>query len=443
MMGNLPKKMTVGQLAYEQPCLIDITSKQVATLVKNFHQCCAYIKQHIADYISDNIAKMDYTFHMHQKEYSQGQLPLMRYKISHIIDATGIDNKMATKLQNLQYTSSTLPGIFCLKLWQENASKRLADLRNHPCMSPDTLAQTANDFTEKTMRKVATMWVEEEPIQDKKGNKMTHKSCCKKQVYAPKHLHNTDPQEFSDSVFSYLDQDLLPYWGKIVGLFLFHALNTSLAQGKMSIEEAEAQYKKACTTITDIYNRSYTEDYENYYNSELKKAMTYKPSKDGYNPIKIFTKLEKDILKPLTKRLDTLHKIIGKIEYSTTSTLDTSKLNKQLIGSLQLFYNIAYSFGIIDLITNFGDIISLYSSNLHQGIERNKVVKEAGIEAMRLLIAKVNLASFIEGNHAKQEQIDQQLNHAHLEQIHKNLEVLTERVNHLLKRTHKRVNKKP
>ncbi|WP_419241708.1 hypothetical protein [Cardinium endosymbiont of Nabis limbatus] len=216
----------------------------------------------------------------------------------------------------------------------------------------------------------------------------------------------------SPQVLHYFYNNLLPYWAEIVQLLIFHALNTSIAQGKILLSDAEQKYKEVCETIKAIYSSSYIANLKKCCRAQFEKAIEYGSRKHGYGCIEIIEQLKKNTqklkqytLQPIEDVYTALTTLVDKIKYK-----DEPKLKEKIADSLKMFYNIAYSFGIIDLIANLHLLLSVYNPNMECGEEQvERCLKKLSALAKPLLTVKRSLIEFITGMHTGFDQVSNEV----------------------------------
>lgn len=184
------------------------------------------------------------------------------------------------------------------------------------------------------------------------------------------HIHFI--QKFLSDCSTYLMHTFIPYWGKLVEGFLCHALQASVAQGTIALQEANTTYQNAYEALKDMYSPKNIKDDKSFFNTEMEKNR-------DYSPLELMKKLETYRLKPIKKVYAKLSILMRKVQYPNDS------LREHVIGSLTTFYHIAYGFGITDLIATLG------------------------AEDSELLRIKIYLADFIEDNLTNLDQIKEQI----------------------------------
>ncbi|WP_342265751.1 hypothetical protein [Cardinium endosymbiont of Philonthus spinipes] len=403
----LEEQSVVAQASTSKPYEFSDVLKKVNTLLETFKQCCAYIDTHRGDYTLNSIARTDGAFHSKQQDRGgQKCYSLMQYNEMNAIDYTRVsqDNRItlknfetSPKLKNLETFSHTFYALCYLKFWNEAASKRLKDLCDDSCMKPENFTNTVNSLVQFAIDKISQTQIS--TAKDK--NVPDHFCNCtnKQQGYNYVSSYKDTAEVFLYGVSDFLYLDLLSYWGKIVELFIFHALNTSVVQGKIRTKEAKERYQTVCNTVKRMYSAEYSQALVKCFRTESKNIIEYGPYENRYSFIKIINKLIKSSLKPIQDMYANLSELINEIEYS-----DDSSLKDNVIGSLTMFYNIAYSLGIIDLISTFSNIVSFYFARNH--LKKEELVEVIGREDVQLVITQVYLANFIQGNETGFDQVN-------------------------------------
>ncbi|WP_114910294.1 hypothetical protein [Cardinium endosymbiont of Sogatella furcifera] len=179
-------------------------------------------------------------------------------------------------------------------------------------------------------------------------------------------------QRFSSKSSTYLTNKFIPCWGKLVEGFLCHALQTSVTQGTMGLQEANRTYQNAYEALQDVYSPENMKDDISFSDTEMEQNRQY-------SPLELIKKIEIYKLKPIKKMYAKLSILMRKITYNS----DT--LRAQVIGSLTTFYHIAYGFGITDLIAILG------------------------AKDIEILDIKLSLADFIAGNLTNFDQINKKI----------------------------------
>ncbi|TSJ81390.1 MAG: hypothetical protein NMK33_02740 [Candidatus Cardinium sp.] len=191
-------------------------------------------------------------------------------------------------------------------------------------------------------------------------------------------------------------------------MLILHAFNASIAQGKIDAKKAEKKYKIACEAINNMYSLADIQACAKYCCTKIEKALC-SPSKNSCSPLKSLKKAQQSILQPIKDRhtcflndlkqyildpiesgYDTLIHIVNRIQYR-----DESHLKEKVTDSIAMFYNIACSFGIIDLAFNVRHLVLVYRPSVKK---KEACLKKIGREESQLLMAKFYLARFIAGN---------------------------------------------
>lgn len=382
----LEEQSVVAQASTSKPLSLVDVSQKLNSLLETLKQGFAYIAPHINEYTLNEITRLDGDFHRKQVEDNPQKHPLMEYNKICSVDATRISKDKMAQIQNFRVSSSTLPMLCYLKHWQVEASERFKVLKSKLKVLQGKIAISA--ICENTQRYISRKC-----------------SCCrkgKKQICYDANLSNDGIATFVSAFSEYLYLDLLPYWRKIVEFLLFHAFNTSVAQGKIDCVAAKKKYEAVCQAIEAIYSVEHIQACHNDFVAELENAKKYSVSSHHYNPVKIIEKLEENTLEPIQKiYTNHLNKLIDEIDYT-----DESKLKEKVSSSLKLFYNIAYSLGIIDLISGFVSLISIYGSSIEGSQAEENLLKKIGTEGIQFVTAQVDFVDFIVGNGITLDQVN-------------------------------------
>ncbi|TSJ81389.1 MAG: hypothetical protein NMK33_02735 [Candidatus Cardinium sp.] len=282
------KKKAASQSAHSKsPSEFHIVERAINDLLKKFKEYCRYIYLHRADYTSNDIIRVDNDFHGKQRKDNCQQRDFMLYNEISTLDGTRISEEQVKQLQMYKAASSTLHTLFYLKHWELAHDKRLKDLFDHRFMKLEDFSQIAEDFAAIKM------------------DNTINKQCRNLKACNRPNLYKAPVERFSKLVLNYLYHDLLP-WGKVVDLFIFHALNTSVAQGKMLLQEAESSYQAACQAIASICNTGHIQAIETCCRAKLQSVMKCHANKDSCTPIKIFKEIKQCILQPIEEMYSSL-----------------------------------------------------------------------------------------------------------------------------------------
>ncbi len=172
--------------------------------------------------------------------------------------------------------------------------------------------------------------------------------------------------------------NVLPYWGEVAKWFISYALITSVIQGKIDFYQAKQENKKACKAIELIYV-DYIDACEKCYFNEL----------HNLEELELLKKLKTTILQPIKDNYHAIGMLINNIEYD-----DYTGLNEQVRGNLDMFYNIAYSFGIINITSILRERIQTYSPLAYPKKWTNLFTPL--VRHIELTQSIVNFAGFIE-----------------------------------------------
>ncbi|MCT4697050.1 hypothetical protein [Candidatus Cardinium sp. TP] len=111
----------------------------------------------------------------------------------------------------------------------------------------------------------------------KQAKALSRLSCYQLMQSETMHSHKHFIQRLLSESSTYLIDKFIPFWGQLVEAFLCHALQASVAQGTIALQEANRTYQNGYETLKAVYSPDNIKDDKNFVDTEIEKNRQYSP----------------------------------------------------------------------------------------------------------------------------------------------------------------------